>query len=246
MQRILLIVGVGNVLFGSVLFSSIYTNTAYATPLQQNISSNASIRVRSFCSMTATIEPGKQHAATMINGQYLADIGLTTIQTFCNDPSGYVIYAIGYTDGDAGITGGYNTVLRSSALGPTYDIPTDTNTSGDTSGWAMKLASVPGTYEGQVKYVLLYPSDHDAPAGNYKMQDVEDWSGTRPAVAVVPCVVKGAIVHVAGPDQPQGMCRSLKSIHFRESGSAKDSGNFCCDSGPTQLFVKSCRTSERR
>ena len=215
-----------------------------ATPLIQNTVATATIRVKSSCSMTATIAPGAQHAATMINGQYLADIGLTTIQTFCNDPSGYVIYAIGYTDGDAGITGGYNTVLRSSTLGSTYDIPTNTYESGDTSGWAMKLASVPGTYEptiastveevggvettypftsyhtvpasytkvasfdsstdldtigssitttyaayikptqpagtyeGQVKYVLLHPSDHAAPAGNYKMQDVEDWGGT--------------------------------------------------------------------
>ena len=232
-------------IISGTLLSGIYINTAYATPLQQNISSNASIRVRSFCSMTATIEPGKQHAATMINGQYLADIGLTTIQTFCNDPSGYVIYAIGYTGGDAGITGGYNTVLRSSTLGSTYDIITGTSTNGldndDTSNWAMKLSSVSGTYEptilsddngtfsdyhivpstytkvasyptatdldnpastrldsnltttyaayisntqpagtyeGQVKYVLLHPSDHAAPAGNYKMQDVEDWGGT--------------------------------------------------------------------
>ena len=214
-----------------ILLSGIYINTAYATPLQQNISSNASIRVRSSCSMTATIEPGAQHAATMINGQYLADIGLTTIQTFCNDPSGYVIYAIGYTDGDAGIAAGTNTVLHSDTLGSTYDIVTGLATSGDASNWAMKISSVDGTYkptilngynnynlvpqnytkiadfnsntdatigssltttyaayikptqpagtyEGQVKYVLLHPSDHAAPAGNYKMQDVEDWGGT--------------------------------------------------------------------
>ena len=234
-----------SIIFSSiiVLSSNIYLNSVNAITIQNN-NATTTIRVKSTCSMTATIAPGKQHAATMINGQYLADIGLTTIQTFCNDPSGYVIYAIGYTDGDAGITGGYNTVLRSSTLGSTYDIPTNTNTSGDTSGWAMKLASVPGTYEptiastveevggvettypftsyhtvpstytkvasfdsstdldtigssitttyaayikptqpagtyeGQVKYVLLHPSDHEAPAGNYKMQDVEDWGGT--------------------------------------------------------------------
>ncbi|MBR2710116.1 hypothetical protein IKF02_00565 [Candidatus Saccharibacteria bacterium] len=238
-----------SITLSTILLGNVYLNSVYATPLSQTTTATTTIRVKSTCSMTATIAPGKQHAATMINGQYLADIGLTTIQTFCNDPSGYVIYAIGYTGGDAGITGGYNTVLRSSTLGSTYDIPTNTYESGDTSGWAMKLASVPGTYEptiastveevggvettypftsyhtvpstytkvasyptatdldnpastrlgsnltttyaayikltqpagtyeGQVKYVLLHPSDHAAPAGNYKMQDVEDWGGT--------------------------------------------------------------------
>ena len=233
------------IILASILLSSgIYLNSVNAITIQNN-NATTTIRVKSTCSMTATIAPGKQHAATMINGQYLADIGLTTIQTFCNDPSGYVIYAIGYTGGDAGVTGNYNTVLRSDTLGSTYDIPTNTLTSGDDySGWSMKLASVAGTYEptigstteevggvetvypftayhtvpasytkvasfdsstdldtigssitttyaayikptqpagtyeGQVKYVLLHPSDHAAPAGNYKMQDVEDWGGT--------------------------------------------------------------------
>ena len=234
-------------LFGTTVLSGLALTApqTLATPLSQTTTATTTIRVKSTCSMTATIAPGKQHAATMINGQYLADIGLTTIQTFCNDPSGYVIYAIGYTGGDAGVTGNYNTVLRSDTLGSTYDIPTNTLTSGDDySGWSMKLASVAGTYEptigstteevggvetvypftayhtvpasytkvasfdsstdldtigssitttyaayikptqpagtyeGQVKYVLLHPSDHAAPAGNYKMQDVEDWGGT--------------------------------------------------------------------
>ena len=205
-------------------------NNASATTLNRTASTTAAIRVKSTCSMTATIEPGEEHAAIMINGQYKESIGKTTVATFCNDPNGYAIYAIGYTGGDAGITGGYNTVLRSSALGPTYDIPTNTYESGDTSGWAMKLASVPGTYEptilsdddgpysdyhtvpqsytkvadfssstdattgsslnttysayirptqpagtyeGQVKYVLVHPSIIDT--NHYYMQDVESW-----------------------------------------------------------------------
>ena len=215
----------------TILLGNVYLNSVYATPLSQTTTATTTIRVKSTCSMTATIAPGKQHAATMINGQYLADIGLTTIQTFCNDPSGYVIYAIGYTGGDAGVTAGTNTVLHSDTLGSTYDIVTGLATSGDASNWAMKISSVDGTYkptilngynnyslvpqnytkiaafnsntdatigssltttyaayikptqpagtyEGQVKYVLLHPSDHEAPAGNYKMQDVEDWGGT--------------------------------------------------------------------
>ena len=222
------------------IFPGISVNgSTLATTQTKTTSTNAAIRVRSTCSMTATIDSGNEHTATMINGQYKEDIGLTTITTFCNDPNGYAIYAIGYTGEDAGVANGTNTVLHSNVLGSSYDIITGTSTNGldnnDTSNWAMKVSSVSGayeptilsddsgsfsdyhtvpqgytkvadlssntdatigssltttyatyigptqpagTYEGQVKYVLLHPSDHEAPAGNYKMQDVEDWGGT--------------------------------------------------------------------
>ena len=45
-------------------------------------------------------------------------------------------YAIGYTDNEYG-----KTVLTNSTLGSTYDIATGTSTSGNTSNWAMKLAT---------------------------------------------------------------------------------------------------------
>ena len=202
--------------------------------LTQTTTANASVRVNNFCSMTANIQPGEEHSAILIGGQYKEDIGKTTIATFCNDPNGYAIYAIGYTGGDEGITAGTNTVLHSNALGSNYDIVTGIATSGDVSNWAMKVSSVPGTYEptilsdddgpysdyhtvpqnytkvakfntntdatigssltttysayisptqpagtyeGQVKYVLLHPADNLGP-GTYYMQDVEDWGGT--------------------------------------------------------------------
>ena len=121
----------------------IYTTSA----LDQTKTANAAIRVRSTCSMTATIDSGNEHTATMINGQYKEDIGLTTITTFCNDPNGYAIYTIGYTGGDTGVAAGTNTVLHSNALGSAYDIVTGIAQSGDTSNWAMKLTSVDGTYK---------------------------------------------------------------------------------------------------
>ena len=132
--------------FGSIYTNS-YINNVSATTQTKTTSTNAAIRVRSTCSMTATIDSGNEHTATMINGQYKEDIGLTTIQTFCNDPNGYAIYAIGYTGGDAGVAAGTNTVLHSAALGSTYDIVTGIATSGDISNWAMKLTSVDGTYK---------------------------------------------------------------------------------------------------
>ena len=218
-------------------------NNASATTLSRTASTTAAIRVKSTCSMTATVDT--DHERILINGQYGDNIGLTTITTFCNDPNGYAIYAIGYTGGDEGVAEGTNTVLHSNALGSTYDIITGTSTNGldnnDTSNWAMKLTAlgttdtyrpnilsdangtfsdyhiVPstytkvvsyptatdldnpastrlgsnltttyaayisntqpaGTYEGQVKYVLVHPSNSLSP--NFNMQNVDEWGDT--------------------------------------------------------------------
>ena len=213
-------------LLSPLLITLLLINSTSA--LTQTSTANAAIRVRSTCSMTATIDSGNEHTATMINGQYKEDIGLTTIQTFCNDPNGYAIYAIGYTGGDTGVANGTNTVLHSTALGSTYDIVTGIATSGDISNWAMKITALngthkpivlnsydnyhiiptwyepiakfisntdsitgssltttysayisptqlAGTYEGQIKYILLHPSElSDA----YYMQDVQNWGST--------------------------------------------------------------------
>ena len=214
-----------------------YANSALAATQTKVTTANTTVRVGNFCSMTATIQPGEQHSASLIGGHYKDSIGLTTIQTFCNDPNGYAIYAIGYTGEDAGVVAGTNTVLHSNALGSTYDIVTGIATSGDVSNWAMKVSSVSGTYaptiesdtegsfsnyhtvpqsytkvakfntstdatigssltttyavyikptqpagtyEGQVKYVLLHPASSLEP-GTYYMQDVDEW-GSQVAI----------------------------------------------------------------
>ena len=105
--------------------------------------STASVTVAASCSMTATLDT--PHNATLANGIYSASttdyadgIGKTTIATFCNDNSGYAIYAIGYT-GDK-----YDGEDHTKLIGATngQKITTSTATSGDTSSWAMKLTKV--------------------------------------------------------------------------------------------------------
>ena len=100
----------------------------------------ASVTVAASCSMTATVE--SEHNATLANGiysgsttDYADGIGKTKIATFCNDNSGYAIYAIGFT-GDK-YDGEDHTKLIGAASG--QKISTNTTTSGDTSSWAMKL-----------------------------------------------------------------------------------------------------------
>ncbi len=122
----------------------------------------ASVTVAASCSMTATVET--EHNATLANGIYSAStadyadgIGKTTIATFCNDNSGYAIYAIGYTGGK------YDGEDHTKLIGATngQKITTSTATSGDTSSWAMKLTKVTDTAQSYNPEALTIENDYD-------------------------------------------------------------------------------------
>ena len=87
------------------------------------------------CTMIGT--GTSSHTDEVPNGTHKSNIGETSISAFCNDSSGFSIYAIGYTDNIDG-----KNVLTNTSLGYTYDIATGTSTSGNDSAWAMKLSSV--------------------------------------------------------------------------------------------------------
>ena len=114
---------------GAFLMSS----NSFATD-NTNVVDEVNITVPISCSLEGT--GMTSHNANIVNGTYQADIGSTTLKAFCNDDEGFAIYAIGYTDNEYG-----KTVLTNSTLGSTYDITTGTATSGNTSNWAMKLAT---------------------------------------------------------------------------------------------------------
>ncbi len=121
----------------SILFLAILiVPSVYA---DESIVDVVTIDVPVSCSMSAT--GNTSHNATVQNGATVSDIGTTNIKVICNDNSGYAIYAIGYTDDTYG-----KTVLTSSTLGSTHDIITSSTVTTGTSSWAMKLASVSGTY----------------------------------------------------------------------------------------------------
>ena len=91
------------------------------------------------CTLASHINTGEEHTISMISGTYEDNIGVTTLTTYCNDPGGFVIYANGNSNNIEG-----NNKLTS-ILGSTYDIPSGTATSGDTSQWAMKLTAINAT-----------------------------------------------------------------------------------------------------
>ena len=98
-------------------------------------SDNLAITISSSCTLSSVVNIS--HSAEVYNGNYLGDIGKTTIKTLCNDGNGYSVYAVGYSNNEEG-----NNKLISSEY-PQYSIDTGLNTSGLTSQWAMKLNNIP-------------------------------------------------------------------------------------------------------
>ena len=124
-------------IYAKILFISGVFGTFLPLPVfaATTATSRASISVLSSCSMTATVNTA--HSAAMLNGQELDGIGKTTIATNCNDPSGFAIYAVGYTNdvvGNTNLIGSNTGQVISTALGAA------------SSNWAMKLTAVAGDF----------------------------------------------------------------------------------------------------
>ena len=98
-------------------------------------SDNLAITISSSCTLSSVVNI--PHNAEVYNGNYLGDIGKTTIKTLCNDGNGYSVYANGFSNNEEG----NNKLINSSY--PQYSIDTGLATSGLTSAWAMKLNNIP-------------------------------------------------------------------------------------------------------
>ena len=97
---------------------------------------DVSITVPVACTISGT---NTAHTANVVNGTYEDDIGTTTIKAYCNDSEGFAIYAAGYTGDEIGGTN--STKLVGTAASSNATIVTGTAISGNTSNWAMKLAT---------------------------------------------------------------------------------------------------------
>ncbi|MBR2544522.1 hypothetical protein IKF04_04505 [Candidatus Saccharibacteria bacterium] len=122
---------VGIPIITTILSATILSST-YVSADNDSVVDEINITVPVACTMSGTGQ--NTHNAEINNGQYNSNIGTTTLKAFCNDNEGFSIYAVGYTNNEIG-----KNVLTSSTLGPTHDIVTGTEISGNTSNWAMKL-----------------------------------------------------------------------------------------------------------
>ena len=124
--------------------------TLPSTHADASVVDEINITVPVSCSLTGVVDT--VHNAEILNGTYSGTtnangIGQTTLTTYCNDNSGYAIYAIGYTNNEYGNTKLYwseapntNPTLNAIDTG-IYKAGTTTS-----STWSMKLNSNPGTY----------------------------------------------------------------------------------------------------
>ena len=124
---------------------------------ESSSSDNIRINLPTSCTLSGNVTA--EHAASMVSGQELRDIGTTEINTICNDKDGYLVYAKGTTQNSLG------EVVLASSLGSNYDIKTGNipSSNGDSS-WAMKLSLGTSTFPPTIvsdynnKYVPV-PSD---------------------------------------------------------------------------------------
>lgn len=119
---------------------------------EDNASTQATVSVTTTCGLTAV--QNSAHETTITAGTYQDDIGETTITTTCNDPNGYAVYAVGYTNTEFG---------RNDMLGQNSGrtIATGVATSGNVSNWAMKLTAVSGSVAPTI--VTGYDAYHAVP-----------------------------------------------------------------------------------
>ena len=98
---------------------------------------NVAITVPISCTMSGT--GMNTHTKEVVNGTYEANIGTTTMKVLCNDNSGFSIYATGFTNETIGETNSNKLVGTNASGNATID--TGLAQSGNTSNWAMKLAT---------------------------------------------------------------------------------------------------------
>ena len=129
--RNILLASIPLVIISVIILSSIHSSATGSS----SGSDNLAITISSSCTLSSVVNI--PHNAEVYNGNYLGDIGKTTITTLCNDGNGYSVYAVGYSNNEEG----NNKLINSER--PEYSIGTGLNTSGLTSQWAMKLNNIP-------------------------------------------------------------------------------------------------------
>ena len=140
---------VNSLLFFAVFSTAFLNSLVFADDTAED---NVSVNVPVSCTMNGT--GMTSHTASIPNGTYQANIGTTTLQSFCNDSQGFAIYAIGYTNEEYG-----NTNLVGLTQNQTIVTGTATSTGNpDVSNWAVKLATSSGA---------TYPLTLDNSFGSY-------------------------------------------------------------------------------
>ena len=170
----------GGILSVTLIAGAIMANTR--TYADTTATDDVTITIASACTFTGDAT-GTEHTTSIIPGTVESNIGTTRMTAVCNDPSGYDIYAVGYSGNEWKNT---NLIYEDNS-GTTHNIPTGTATSGNTSNWAMKLAA--GTGDGAT---IISPYNDYAAVPGGSAQDPGDKTGDYVKVATYPQATTGA------------------------------------------------------
>ena len=143
------------ILIISILILSLPRSSA----LRVSSSDNFTVSILSSCTLSSKVN--EEHSVNVVDGAYNADIGRTTLTTFCNDRNGYVVYAVGDSNNEIG-----NNKLVSNINNSNYDIVSNTNTTGNASSWAMKLSSLNNNIGDTVNPGYIINSNNNTVATN--------------------------------------------------------------------------------
>ncbi len=146
--------------------------------VESSSSATASVTVSSACSFSRTTEGDGNYTGTLANNSSV-EVSGSTFTTFCNDPSGYAIYAIGYSNNEYGNTD----LIYNNEPTSTYNIKTNPASSSD-SNWKMKLSPVENdfapTIENNYNNYSNIPSNYTKVASynNVTINDADSATGS--------------------------------------------------------------------
>ena len=185
---------------------SITQSFGNVSAVESSASANASVTVSSACSFSKTSGSG-EYTGTLANNSSVEIIG-STFTTFCNDPGGYAIYAIGYSNNEYGNTD----LIYDNEPTSTYNIKTDGDTSGNSS-WKMKLMpvqnnftstiengysnynNIPATYTKVASYNNVTINDTDSTTGSSIATNYQATASSTQPAGTYTGAVKYTMVH---------------------------------------------------
>ncbi|MBR3131464.1 BspA family leucine-rich repeat surface protein [Candidatus Saccharibacteria bacterium] len=197
---------------GSLLSLTLISGAVLSAPKANADTSaivNLTVNVPAACSLT----PANTYLTNTINPGTNKEIGTANLKAVCNDPSGFAIYAVGYTNEEYG-----NTNLITD-LGSNHSIHTGTGTS--TSNWNMTIAndddvtgdhvatiengfnqarSIPETYT----KIASFDSTTDQSTGANLLTRFDAYIAPNQAAGTYEGKVKFTLVHPSNEQNPAG------------------------------------------
>ncbi len=198
---------------------SITQSFGSVSAVEGSASANASVTVSSACSFSRTNGSG-EYNGILANNSSVEIIG-STFTTFCNDPGGYAVYAIGYSNNEYGNTDLiYNNEPTSANNIKTNGDTTGSGNSNNGSSWKMKLVpvennftptiennyssynNIPSTYTKVASYNNVTANDSDSTTGSSITTHYQATASSTQPAGTYAGTVKYTMVHPGATPAP--------------------------------------------